>query len=177
MPSSPSQSGVGKDCILTFENFITGESNDSDAKIKDGVELLGFTWGGQSPRDAASGAATGRPRYEGLRCTAVASKASPQLFKACDENPRIRSAVLHVRKQGVTDSSGKTQGEYYTVTLTDVAVTSYRSAIESVADSSIPVDEFTLNYMKIKLTYRQQSETGALGGTIEHEADLTARNR
>jgi type VI secretion system secreted protein Hcp len=173
----PSSSSSAKDCILTFESFITGESQDAEAKIKDGVDLLGFSWGAQSPRDAVGGGTTGRPRFEDLRCTAVASKASPLIFKACDENPRIRSAVLHVRKQGAIDKSGKSQGDYYTVTLKVVAVTSYRSSIESVADSPIPVDEFTLNYAQIQLTYRSQTETGALGGVVEHNADLSSRNR
>jgi type VI secretion system secreted protein Hcp len=177
MASAPNQGGGGKDCILTFENFVTGECNDADAKIKDGVELLGFTWGVQSPRDAASGAATGAARFEGVRCTATTSRASPQLFQASVENQRIRSAVLHVRKQGAVDKSGKSQGEYYTVTLKDVAVTSYRSAIESVADSPIPVDEFTLNYAQIELSYRQQTDTGALGGVISYNASLLLKRQ
>ena len=166
MASAPNQSGVGKDCILTFENFIVGECQDADAKIKDGVELRGFAWGVKSNRDAGSGQASGRRQYENVHCTAGVSKASPQIYQALVRNDRIRSAVLHVRKQGALDSSGKSQGEYYTLTLKDVAVTSYRSTIESVSDSPIPVDEFQLNFAEIEFTYFPQTETGGLGGAV-----------
>ncbi len=172
MASAPNQSGVGKDCILTFENFITGECQDADAKIKDGVELRGFAWGVKTNREAGRGQATGRRQYESLHCTAGVSKASPQIFQACFENQRIRSAVLHVRKQGALDSSGKSQGEYYTLTLKQVAVTSYRSTIESVSESPIPVDEFQLNFAEIEFTYLPQTASGGLGGAVSASDSL-----
>lgn len=174
MPSSPAAGNVGKDCILTFENYVIGETQDADANIKDGVELISFSWGASSARGAGGGALRA-PMMDDMRFVAAASKASPQILQACLENKRIRSAKLHVRKQGVIDSSGKSQGAYYTVEIKDVAVTSYKSGIELVADSSVPVDEFLLNFTEIEFIYTPQTDKGGLGGAVIANGNLKNR--
>jgi type VI secretion system secreted protein Hcp len=176
MASAPIHSGSGKDCVIKFDNFVVGEHDDVDPETKGGVELLGFAWGVECRRDPGGGGGpVGARKYQDVSCTAAVSKASPQLFQACFQNQRLRTVKMYVRKQGAIDKADKSQGKYYIVTLKDAAVTSYRSAIESVSDSSIPVDEFTLSFAEIEFTYLQQLESGGLGGAVSATDSLRGK--
>jgi type VI secretion system secreted protein Hcp len=164
----------GTDCVLKFENFIVGESEDPDPDIKGGVALRSFAWGATTSRSSSGTGRGAAAAFKDLNCTADVSKASPQLFLACVQNQRIRSAKLFVRKQGALDDADKSQGKYYVVTLKDVAVTSYTSAIELSSNSPIPADEFTLSFAEIDITFQPQTAKGGLGPPVSGSHRLVA---
>jgi type VI secretion system secreted protein Hcp len=148
--------------MVAFDYFlhidgIPGESKD--AKHKDEIDVLSWSWGETLPAPAnpGSGAATGKVAMTDLQVSTNLSKASPQLLLACASGQRIKSAVLTGRKPG------KAQQEYLTFSLSDVLVTGYQTG---GATAEAPLDSISLNFSKIELSYREQKADGSLAPPI-----------
>ena len=58
------------------------------------------------------------------------------------------------------------------VTMTDVLVSSYRTASPPDGNGAIPVDEVSLNFAKIEVEYKEQNADGTLGGAVKVGYDL-----
>ena len=69
----------------------------------------------------AGGGGTGKASFSDLSFTKSLDKSSPQLYLHCAQSKPIRSAVLTLRK------SGGNQNEFYTITLTDVLISSVQT--------------------------------------------------
>jgi type VI secretion system secreted protein Hcp len=136
---------------------IPGES--TDFKHKDEIQLDSFSWGETNtvPRNAfTGGAGAGRVSMQDFHFTAKVSKASPKLMLACACGDHLAKAVLTCRKAG-----GK-QEPFYKITLTDILVSSYQTTGSGHGDL-IPTDQFTLNYAKIEIEYKEQKHDGSMG--------------
>jgi type VI secretion system secreted protein Hcp len=135
---------------------IPGES--VDAKHKDEIDVLSWSWGETHPTSpsAGGGGATGKVAMNDLHVSANLSKAGPQLLLACASGKHIKSAVLTGRR------GGKAQAEFLTFSLSDVLVSSYQTG-GTTADA--PLDSVSLSFTKIEVTYKEQSAKGGLGAT------------
>ena len=136
---------------------IPGES--TDAKHKDEIEVLSWSWG-ETQETAVSpggGAGTGRVAMTDLHVSANFTKASPQLLLACASGKHLKSAILTGRK------AGKAQQEYLSFSLTDVLVSGYQTGAAEVKG---PLDSISLNFSKIELSYRGQNADGSLAPAI-----------
>ena len=136
---------------------IPGES--TDAKHKDEIEVLSWSWG-ETQEIAPSpggGGGTGKVAMTDLHVSANISKASPQLLLACASGKHIKSAVLAGRR------GGKAQAEFLTFSLSDVLVSAYQTG---GATAEAPLDSISLNFSKIEMTYREQTAKGSLGPAI-----------
>ena len=153
---------MASDYLLELDG-IKGESNDK--KHKEAIEIQSFSWGAVQPMDAVTHAPTGKTRLQPLQFTAKANRASPMLFKACTTGKPIKQAILYVRK------AGGQQEDYYTVTLSNCRLSSYLSG-GSEGSNTLPVDQFTLHFNKIKFAYSPQEAKGNLAGAIVHEWDI-----
>src|SRR3546814_10864401 len=99
------------------------------------------------------GGGTGKAEFSDINFSKQADKSSPKLVKAAAEGEHIKEVVLTCRK-----ASGKGgQVEYLKVTMNDVMVSSYQTGGSSGA-SSIPMDQFSLNFVKIKYEYMRSEE-------------------
>jgi type VI secretion system secreted protein Hcp len=112
-----------------------------------------------------SGGGAGKVSYQDLHCTTGVNKSSPLLMLYCANGQHIKKAVLHVRKQGGD------QQEYYTVTMSDLLVSSYQSGGQA-GGSSVPTDQFSLNFTTIKFDYKPQKADGTLDSAIAGGWDL-----
>ncbi|TCR64329.1 type VI secretion system tube protein Hcp [Bosea sp. BK604] len=150
---------MASDYLLEIDG-IEGESNDS--KHKNTIEIQSFSWGASNPGSAAAGGGggAGKVSFQDLHFTSSVNKSSPKLMLHAANGKHLKKAVLFVRKHG-----GK-QEEFYTITLEDLIVSSYQSG-GSEGSGALPVDQFSLNYAKIKFEYKPQKEDGSLGGAIE----------
>ena len=123
---------------------IPGES--TDAKHKDEIDVLAFSWGvsqaGSSGRGV--GVSAGKAIFEDLLVVARTSKASPKLWQACATGQHLKTAVLVCRK------AGKAPLEFLKITLTDVTITSYE--IDS-SDEELPLDQVALAFAKVETEY------------------------
>lgn len=131
---------------------IPGES--ADAKHKDEIDVLAFSWGlsqtGSSRPGGGGGA--GKAVFEDLLVVARTSKASPKLWLACASGQHIKTAVLTCRK------AGKAPLEFLKITLSDVTISSYE--IDGSEEEELPLDQIALAFAKIETAYTPQDPTG-----------------
>jgi type VI secretion system secreted protein Hcp len=101
---------------------IAGES--VDAKHKDEIELVSFSWGvtQQLLREGSGGASTGRAQFKEFEITKKVDKASPLIFLSTVSGKHIKEASLTARR------AGKVALEYLVIKFNDVLVTSYQQA-------------------------------------------------
>ena len=154
------------DYFLLIEG-IKGES--SDTKHKETIEIESFSWGVSNPGSATHGAGggggAGKVSFQDFHFTTRVSRASPKLFLACASGEHIKEAKLFCRK------AGGDQQDFYTVTMSDLLVSSFQQGGESSSDA-LPLEEISINYSKIQLEYRPQRADGSTDAPVRGGWDL-----
>jgi type VI secretion system secreted protein Hcp len=144
---------------------IPGESQD--AKHKDEIQLLSFSWGETNAGTfgAGGGGGAGKVQMQDFHFVMNVNKASPKLFLSCANGAHIKQAILTARK------AGKDQQDYLKVTFSDLLISSFQTS--GAADSgSLPLDQISFNFAKVEMEYKEQKADGSLGGTIKAHYDL-----
>jgi type VI secretion system secreted protein Hcp len=138
---------------------VPGES--TDLKHKDEIEVESWSWGATQLGTTAvgGGGGAGKVSIQDLNFVARTSKASPTLFLRCASGEHIKQAILTARK------AGKDQSEFLILTMSDVLVTSYQIAGSETADT-VPMDQVSVNFTKIKFEYRTQRPDGSLDAPV-----------
>jgi type VI secretion system secreted protein Hcp len=149
---------------------IPGESKD--ATHANQIDLVSFSWGASQPGTfgKGSGGTAGKVQLTDFSFTMQSSKATTALLNACATGSHIASAKLYCRK-----STGKKQDDYMIWTMQPVIVASYQTGGSS--GSEIPVDSVSLNFGKIKVEYKIQTDdkgTLATGGSFGWDAEKNA---
>lgn len=160
---------MAADFLLEIDG-IKGESQDS--KHKDTIEVESFSWGvsNAGSHAAGTGGGAGKASFQDIHFTSTVGKASPNLALSCASGKHISKAVLYVRKQG------ETQQDYYVVTMEDLLVSSYQSG-DAAGGSSVPTDQFSLNFTKIKYEYKSQKKDGTLDAPVTMTWDIKQNKR
>lgn len=145
---------MASDYLLEIDG-IKGES--SDKKHPGTIEIESFSWGVSNAGSSAGGGGggAGKACFQDLHFTTRVNKASPLLALHCANGQHIKKAVLFVRKQG------KEQLDYYKITMEELLVSSYQSG-GSEGSNALPVDQFSLNFTKVKFEYAPQKADGTL---------------
>jgi type VI secretion system secreted protein Hcp len=146
---------------------IKGES--LDAKHKDEVEVLSWSWGvTQSSSIGQGGAAgTGKASFNDFNFTHHIDKASPNLMKACATGHHVKEATITVRK------AGKSQQEFLIIKMNDIIITSVAPSGSGEQDA-ITAENVALRFAKIDLEYRPQKADGSLDAGVHFKYDITA---
>jgi len=157
---------MASDFLLEIDG-IKGESQDS--KHEGTIEISSFSWGASNAGSMASGSGggAGKVSYQDIHFTTTVNKSSPLLALHCSNGQHIKKATLFVRK------AGKDQHDYYVIKMEDLLVSSFQSG-GSEGSSSLPTDQFSLNFPKIKFEYKIQDEKGAVKPGAEFGWDLKA---
>ena len=156
---------------------IDGIPGESQAlKFKDYIVLESFNWGetNSGHASAASGAAAGRVSFQDFHFTSTISKASPLLMQACASGKHIVNAILIGLRTSNAETSGG-QFQFLKYTLTDVLVSSVQEG--GSAGDAVPVDQVSLNFVKIEVEYKEQKPDGALGATTNFAWNLRANSK
>jgi type VI secretion system secreted protein Hcp len=144
---------------------IKGET--LDAKHKDEIEVLSWSWGvtNAGAMRGGSGGGEGKADFRDLSFTHNIDKASPALMKACATGVHIKEATITHRK------AGKGQHEFLIVKLNDVIVTSvtHGDSAEGIDSESV-----SLAFAKVDLEYRPQQADGTLGAGVHFKYDIKA---
>ena len=98
------------------------------------------------------------------------SKASPKLFLSCATGTHIKSALL----SGARTAGKGASSEFLKYKLSDVVVTSDQHAGN---EGETPVEQFSLNYSKIEITFTPQTSTGKVGTPITAGFDVKASKK
>ena len=142
---------------------IPGESRD--AKHKDEIELVSFSWGVTQSGGGrgGGGGGSGKAQFKSFEFLMRVNKASPQLFLATATGKHLKEALLSVRR------AGKAQLEYLKIKFTDVLVTSFQEAAgEQTVDELVAFD-----FGKIEIEYTPQQARGGPAPGIKVGWDLS----
>ena len=145
---------------------IKGES--VDAKHKDEIEVLSFSWGVTNPGSGphgggGGGGGTGKAMFQNISIIHKIDKASPLLMRACATGRHITEATITHRKPG------KGKQDYLIVKLNDIIVT---AVIDGVASGQPGSETVGLAFAKIDFEYKPQKADGSLDTGIHFKFDL-----
>jgi type VI secretion system secreted protein Hcp len=145
---------------------IKGES--LDARHKDEIEVLSWSWGVSHAGTPATGGGggAGKASFHAFTFTHHVDRASPALMRACATGQHIKDATITVRK------AGKVPQEYLVIKMTDVLVTSVSMSVG--ADAGGTVEAVALAFAKVDLEYKPQKPDGSLDVGVHFKYDLKA---
>ena len=146
---------------------IKGES--LDAKHKDEVEVLSWSWGVTQSGSMAGGGGggAGKATFNDFTFTHRLDKASPKLLRACATGEHIKEATITVRK------AGKGQQEFLIIKMNDVIITSvYPSG--SGEGTATTAESVALQFAKVDLEYKPQKADGSLDAGLHFKYDIKA---
>ena len=130
-----------------------GES--ARAKSQDKIEALGFTFEVTSPRDAASGQASGKRTYKPLQIIKPIGASSPQFFQALTTNEPLPAVTLEFTK---TNANGE-EFIFYTIKLVNASVSSIRQhtpAVPADAKQTMPqMEEISFTFQRIEIENKE----------------------
>ena len=154
--AGPGLASAAADYFLKIDG-IDGESTDD--KHKGEIVIESWSWGvSQSSAGAAGGARAGKPCTAPMSFTKKVDKATPLLMANAVAGMVIPRAILIGRK------AGEGQQDYLKYELKNVIVTSYQTSGSS--GSSVPVDQFSLNFASLTVEYKPQDPKGGLGPAV-----------
>lgn len=141
---------------------IKGES--LDAKHKDEIEVLSFSWGVTSTGGATTGTGggSGMAAFHDLAFTHAIDRASPELLRACATGAHLKDATITHRK------AGKGQQEFLIVKMNDVIITGVTHG--GTSDGS--TESVTLAFAKVALEYKRQKPDGSLDAGVVFKYDI-----
>lgn len=146
---------------------VDGESKDD--KHKNEIELESFSWGETNSGTAGhgGGAGSGKVQPQDFHIVKRVDKASPKLFISCATGEHFKKAVLVARK------AGKEQQEYLKLTFEDLIVSSYQLG-GSAGSDVVPMDQVSLNFAKLEVSYKAQKPDGTLDAEVKQKYDFSA---
>ena len=144
---------------------IKGES--LDAKHKDEIEVLSFSWGVTNAGSTSSGGGggAGKATFQDLSIVHNIDKASPLLLQACATGTHLKEATITHRK------AGKGQQEFLIVKMNDIIITGVTHGGASDQPGS---ESVSLAFAKVDLEYKAQKPDGSLEAGIHFKYDLKA---
>ena len=158
------------DIFLEVEG-IKGESKDH--KHKDQIDVLSWSWGATQTggtTGAGGGAGAGKASLQDFHFVSHISKASPKLFLSCATGTHHKTALL----SGVRVGGKGASSEFLKYKLSDVVISSDQQAGNQ---GDFPVEQFSLNYSKIEITFTPQTSTGKVGTPITAGFDVKASKK
>jgi type VI secretion system secreted protein Hcp len=137
---------------------VTGES--SDAKHKDFIDLVSWSWSMLSPTDVSTGHPHAKTKIEHFKIVKRADRSSPVLIQYLQQNVIVKTGKMIVRKAGGPDAL-----PYYEIDFKNLRVTSFSTQ----TDNEQVVETVTFAFETATFRYIPQSEAGGKGGgTVEY---------
>ena len=140
---------------------------------KDEIDVLSWSWGATQTggtTGAGGGAGAGKASLQDFHFVSHISKASPKLFLSCATGTHHKTALL----SGVRVGGKGASSEFLKYKLSDVVISSDQQAGNQ---GDFPVEQFSLNYSKIEITFTPQTATGAAGTAIKAGFDVKANKK
>jgi len=142
---------------------IKGES--LDAKHKDEIEVLSYSWGVTNAGHVGGGAGggAGKATFQDLAFHHGIDKASPRLFAACATGEHIKEATITHRK------GGKGQQEYLIIKMNDVIITGV--ALNDTSEGT-PSETVSMVFAKVDFEYKPRKSDGSLDAGVHFKYDI-----
>ncbi len=155
---------------------IEGESERAGHQKK--IAIQSFEFGAKNPASIGpetGGGGTGHAELSTFNIARYTDKASPVLFEACCLGAHRPKAKVTVIKAG-----GESALPYLTFDFEKVYVESIKWGAASAAaggKDDRPVEEITLAFGKVEITYQPQSADGSAGGAVVGSYNQIARTK
>lgn len=121
---------------------------DVTEKGKEGlIKTITFEHEVTSPRDMASGQASGKRQHKPLIITKEIDKSSPLLMAALTKNENLQEVTLTFYRPGKAMGSNEL---WYTISLKDASISDIKSTWDS--EKKMSLEEVSFTYEKIKWT-------------------------
>ncbi len=143
----------------TNQGKFKGESTKK--MLADRSEITGYQQEVTTPRDAASGMASGKRMHQPVIILKQTGASSPQFFQALCTNELLKKVVIDFYKP---DAMG-TEINYYTVTLENVRVSGYKQFIGQLENVKFNSANNSL-FDEIKLSFQKITVEDKVGKTI-----------
>jgi len=132
---------------------IPGES--TDAKHREEIDVLSWSWGVTLPSSPHAGGAGGAGRAipADLKFSHRIDLASPSLTRACASGRHVKEAVVSVQKTGAAPF------EFLTIKLSDVTVKSVEPGVNTLENNA--TESVGLAFSRMEFEYRQDVKPGA----------------
>jgi type VI secretion system secreted protein Hcp len=151
--------------MAAYIKFAGVEGQAQDKDHKGWSDLASFGQGLHQP----GGSATGPTRHRGdvivddITCSKELDKASPKIAEAVCKGKVFDKVEIHLTAS-YTDEGRKT---YYAYELKNVLVTSYNVSGAGQSEE-VPMEDFSLNFEEVKVTYTENDSAGKTKGKIEY---------
>jgi type VI secretion system secreted protein Hcp len=120
------------------------------------IPIVQFNQSIQSPRDSATGQASGRRRHEPIKITKEWGVASPQLQRALATNEVLKEVVFEFVR---TNAKGQEE-VYETIKLTNALVSGiHRSEGQRTGRDTKEMEEISFTYEKIEMSHANGKTT------------------
>lgn len=133
----------------------------SNAGQENTIQVQEFEMGIEIPTDPQSGQPTGRRVHKGIRVVKYMDKSSPLLMQAIATGEQLTTVEISFYR---TSSSG-TQEHYYTITLGEASLVSYKPnfpcALDADSTSFSHMEELYFTYKAIDVSHVQGSTSGS----------------
>jgi type VI secretion system secreted protein Hcp len=110
-----------------------------------------------SPRDAASGQATGKRQHKALVITKELDRSSPLLHQAQGSNEAFKEWELQFWAPSLRGATAGTEVQQFTIKLTNASIASIRMQMPSIRDPELmrleTFEEVAFTYQKIEWTW------------------------
>lgn len=142
---------------------VDGEALDKDHK--GWSDLASFGQGLHQPGGGATGATRRRGDVimDDITCSKELDKASPKIAESICKGKVYPKVEIDVTAS-YTDAGRLT---YYRYEMKNVLVTSYNIGGAGQAED-VPMEDFSLNYEEIKVTYTEHDNAGKTKGNVEY---------
>jgi type VI secretion system secreted protein Hcp len=143
---------------------VKGES--LDAKHKDEIEVLSWSWGVTNIGSMGSGGGggTGKVSFQDFSFMHHVDKATPVLLLNCADGVHFKEATITARK------AGKGQQEFLQFKFSDVIIT----GVSSTGGGDVPTENVTMQFAKVAIEYKPQKADGALDAGVFFKYDVKA---
>lgn len=161
---------------MAFDAFLKLDGIDGESRAEGfhkWIQIESFSFGcsnaiSTSPGSGGGGGA-GKASFQDLSLVSRQSSASIPLFVRTASGEPVKTAQLHLA------NVAEKHRTFYTIKLTDVLISSFSEA--GSGGDTTPVDQFSLSYSKIEMTYVPQSSDGASSSPIVGGWDLKANKK
>lgn len=134
--------------IVHIEMKVTGQKTGvfkGDSTLKgheDQIVVTAYVFELISPRDPATGLASGKRQYRPITITKLLNASSPQVLNACATNENLKSVVINFWR---TERTGVSIN-FYRVTLTNANI----SQVKQYSSGDTVLEDVSLTFQKIQ---------------------------
>jgi type VI secretion system secreted protein Hcp len=138
--------------VGTTQKSLKGESTRTAHKAK--APCISFEYAVTSPRDVATGLASGKRQHKPVIVTKELGASTPQLFQACVTNEVLTSVLFEFIH---TTAEGKEE-IYYTIKLTNATISSVRQFTAEAAKheetaATHELEEISFTFQKLDMEH------------------------